>query len=101
MACDFDKKTIEDFIKIIRDIVIDTVNNMNSNTEHYYNGVVTDVSDDGSLASVNIGDIELENIPNKSGEILSTETTDSHASFVRVYTTTNTMTDAYIGRKLD
>ena len=101
MECSFDKKNIEDFIKIIRDIVIDTVNNMGSNTERYYNGVVTSINEDGSLATVNIGDIVLENIPNKSGETLFVKTADSHASFVRVYTTTNTMTDAYIGRKLD
>ena len=98
----FDKKTIEDFVKTIREIVIDTVNNINSNTERYYNGIVTEISEDGTLATVDIGDMVLEGIPNKSGEelFIADKTTGSHASFVRVYTTTNTMTDAYIGIKL-
>ena len=95
---DFDIKNIDDFVKMIREIVIDVIKDMDTNTEHYYNGAVTSVSDDGKFASVDIGDKTLANLPNKTGETLSV------SSYVRVYTTTQDinrgMTNAYIGRKL-
>ena len=91
----FDAKIVEDFVKMVREIVLDVIKNNDSNTERYYNGIVTSVVDDGKYASVDIGDKTLEDLPNKTGEPLSVD------SYVRVYTTTHNMTNAYIGVKLN
>lgn len=91
----FDTKIVEDFVRMVREIVIDVIKNNDSNTERYYNGIITYVSDDGKFASVDFGDKVIENLPNKTGEPLTND------SYVRVYTTTHNMTNAYIGVKLN
>lgn len=103
MECDFDKKTIEDFVLMVREIAEDVYRKMNAKSEGYYNGFVVGVSEDNSTATVQIDNITLNDLPNKTGEILyvTDETKETEASFVRVYTTSPAMTDAYIGVKLN
>ena len=100
---EFDKKTVEDFIAMIREIVRDTIKQMSTNTESFYNGIVTSVDSEKNTATVDIGDMVIENIPNKTGETLyiTNKEAGTQASFVRVYTTSPSMTDAYIGVKLN
>lgn len=103
MECDFDQKTVEEFVKMIREIAEDVYRKMNTTSEAYYNGIVISVNAEKNTATVDIGDMTLEDIPNKTGETLyvTNKEENTQASFVRVYTTSATMTDAYIGVKLN
>lgn len=95
MECDFDKKTIEDFVSMVREIAEDVYRKMSAKSEGYYNGFVVGVNEDNSTATVQVDDIILNDLPNKTGEVLEEK------SFVRVYTTSSSMIDAYIGVKLN
>lgn len=64
-----------------------------ANVEFSRDGIITAVSDDGSLACVDVGFNILENIPNRSGGDLAEK------DKVRVYYDRNTMKNAYIGFK--
>ena len=93
----FDKKNVEDFISMIREIVQDTVKQMHLNNEIYFDGVVVakDENTTPTTYTVDIGENKLSNLVNKSGEDLEGK------SGVRVYATSPSLTDAYIGRKLN
>lgn len=95
MDSSFDELTVEKFVEMIRGIVKDVLKEerLKSRTESYYNGVVTSVN--GDVATVDIGDNVLAGIPNKTGVTLSTK------DAVRVYASSPTLTDAYIGIKLN
>ena len=80
---------------MVREIAEDVYRKMSAKSEGYYNGFVVGVSEDNSIATVQIDNITLNDLPNKTGETLEEN------SFVRVYTTSPTMTDAYIGVKLN
>ena len=103
MECDFDQKIVEEFVKMIREIAEDVYRKMGAKSEGYYNGIVIDVDEEKNTATVDIGDMVIENLPNKTGETLYVNSVDDNtvASFVRIYTTSPTMTDAYIGVKLN
>lgn len=91
MSC----QNVDAFVQIISDILKETLQTMQNRTEQYYDGIVTVVSSDNTLASVDIGDTTFENLSNKTGESLSKDDT------VRIFTTTITNSDAYIGVKLN
>lgn len=103
MECDFDKKVVEDFVAMVREIAEDVYRKMGAKSEGYYNGIVISVNIDNNTATVDIGDMVLEDLPNKTGETLyvTNKEAETQASFVRVYTTSPTMTDAYVGVKLN
>lgn len=68
-----------------------------ANVEFSRDGVVKSINEDGSIASVDIGDNVLENIPNKTGQVLTTD--DINKGKVRIYYDRHTMKNAYIGMK--
>ncbi len=88
-------QNIDAFIQVINDIVKETLKSMQIKTEQYYDGLVTNVSTDNKKASVDIGDTVLSDLPNKTNEQLHKYDT------VRVFTTTITNSDAYIGVRLN
>lgn len=92
---DISMKNIDAFVQAISGIIKETLQTMQNRTEQYYDGIVTVVSSDNTVASVDIGDAIFENLPNKTGEPLSKD------DAVRIFTTTITNSDAYIGVKLN
>lgn len=87
--------SVENFITAVREIVYDVIKNTDLRIEKYYDGIVSNVDNDGNVVSVNIGDIILDNISNKTGTTLSIGDT------VRVYAASYTLADAYVGTKLN
>lgn len=89
-----DEKQIASFVDLVRDIVKQVLNETKFNSELYYDGKVTDGGDTGEVIAVDFGNFTRDNIVNKTGEDLN------EGDFVRVYTTSKRMIDAYAGMKL-
>lgn len=87
--------SVENFIAAVREIVYDVIKNTDLRIEKYYDGIVSNVDSDDNVVSVNIGDIILEDISNKTGTTLAIGDT------VRVYAASSTLADAYVGTKLN
>lgn len=97
----FNDLTVEKFVNMIREIVRDVLKEemSKSHIEKYYNGVVKSVNANNNTATVDIGDKVLDDIPNKTGLVLGETLIEKDA--VRVYSSSATLTDAYIGVKLN
>jgi hypothetical protein len=83
----------EGIIKLIRSIVKEEIKQYNSKQETHYDGLVVAVNGNGTI-NVEITSNTLKNLPNKTGESLSV------GNGVRIYATSNLMTDAYVGVKI-
>lgn len=87
-------QTVDAFVQAIADIVKETLKTMQNKSEQYMDGIVTAVASDNTTAAVDIGETSLSGLPNKTGEQLMKN------DAVRIYSTTITNSDAYIGVKL-
>ncbi len=97
----FSDLTVERFVNMIREIVRDVLKDeiSKSHIEKYYNGIVKSVNVDNNTATVDVGGKLLDDIPNKTGLVLGETLIVSDT--VRVYSSSATLTDAYIGVKLN
>lgn len=93
-----DYVAIEKFVNVIREIVLDVLEKNDLRFEQCYNGIVTNVESgddiEYEIITVLVNDVTLSDLKNKTGEKLSI------GDSVRVYTTSSTLTDAYVGVKL-
>lgn len=98
---EFSDLTVEKFVGMIRGIVRDVLKTEMSKAhiEKYYNGIVKSVNTDNNTATIDIGDKLLDDIPNKTGLVLGETLIEKDT--VRVYSSSATLTDAYIGVKLN
>ena len=99
---ELEKQQVESFIKMIKDIVRQTLETERLNVEYFYDGNIygTNNVENNGVGSVKVFGsgvneiIYLENIPNKTGASIES------GAKVRIYYTKPTLTDAYIGRIL-
>ena len=85
---------IDDVLNALR-VVFNEMSGEASNIERYCNGIISNVSSDGVNADVSVNGKTLNGLKNKTSETLSV------GDSVRVYYTRKTMSDAYIGLKLN
>ena len=90
-----DEKQIAAFVDLVREIVKQVLNETKFNSELYYDGkVINGGYENEDCIKVDFGDFTRDNIVNKTGEELNI------GDFVRVYTTSQRMVDAYVGMRL-
>ena len=89
-----DGQKTDAFVRLVKDIVRETIGAMQKQLELYYDGIVTKIDANNTFASVNFSEFTMDNLPNKTGEELSV------GNAVRVYSTSKTMNGAYIGVKI-
>lgn len=85
---------IEVLISVIKDIVRDVISQMDLRIERYYDGIVGSISSDGNVAVLTYDDMLLEGLENRSGVALK------KGDGVRVYSTSPTLADAYVGVRI-
>jgi len=95
----FEDLTVEKFVNMIRGIVKDVLKESQLNVERCYNGIIISLDEENDAATVDIGNNVLNSIPNNTGLVLGD--TLSVGNAVRVYASSPTLTDAYIGIKLN
>lgn len=95
MSANVESNKLDELRDLIRDIIREEVSLFlsNYNIEQCWDGVVVSVN--GESASVKLDFATTDNIPNYTGKTLSA------GNKVRVFSNSNTLSDAYIGVQLD
>lgn len=90
-----EEKKVKHLILLLKEIIAETLNHANLNIEKCYDGIVGGDCLEGEKTTVISGELTFTEISNKTGIPLF------KGDVVRVKSTTSTLTDAYIGVKLN